>query len=393
MQNEVTINGRLSRQRAAKGGLLVNIGVPREAGPGEKRVGLVADAVKRLVGAGHSVLVEVGAGQAAGVSDQDYTQAGAKVVPGEEVWKADLIVKVERPTDEEIGRMRAGQVLIALLQHLAYPETAEKLAAQGVTAFAMDWMPRITRAQDMDARSSMSTVQGYKAALAAAELLPRFMPMLMTAAGTIAPAHVLIIGAGVAGLQAIATAKRLGAVVEAFDVRPATKEQVESLGARFVPMDLQLEKAQDEQGYAVAVGDEVLELERQTLAKKLPQTDAVISTALVPGQKPPVLLTKEMVATMRPGSVIVDLAAAFGGNCELTQPGEITEYNGVQVVGYTDWESRLAVHASQMYSRNVLAYLNFLLKDGALNLNTEDELVSFPLITHGGEFRGRKGGQ
>lgn len=393
MQNEVTINGRLSRQRAAKGGLLVNIGVPRETRPGEKRVGLVADAVKRLVGAGHSVLVEVGAGQAAGVSDQDYTQAGAKVVPGEEVWQADLIVKVERPTDEEIGRMRAGQVLIALLQHLAYPETAEKLAAQGVTAFAMDWMPRITRAQDMDARSSMSTVQGYKAALAAAELLPRFMPMLMTAAGTIAPAHILIIGAGVAGLQAIATAKRLGAVVEAFDVRPATKEQVESLGARFVPMDLQLEKAQDEQGYAVAVGDEVLELERQTLAKKLPQTDAVISTALVPGQKPPVLLTKEMVVTMRPGSVIVDLAAAFGGNCELTQPGEITEYNGVQVVGYTDWESRLAVHASQMYSRNVLAYLNFLLKDGALNLNTDDELVSFPLITHGGEFRGRKGGQ
>lgn len=393
MQIGVTIKSRLSRKKAAKGGLLVNIGVPRETRPGERRVGLVADAVKRLVGAGHSVLVEVGAGRAAGVFDQDYAQAGAKVVSGEEVWKADLIVKVERPTDEEIGKMRAGQVLIALLQHLAYPETAEKLAAQGVTAFAMDWMPRITRAQDMDARSSMSTVQGYKAALTAAELLPRFMPMLMTAAGTIAPAHVLIIGAGVAGLQAIATAKRLGAVVEAFDVRPATKEQVESLGARFVPMDLQLEKAQDEQGYAVAVGDEILELERQTLAKKLPQADAVISTALVPGQRPPVLLTKEMVATMRPGSVIVDLAAAFGGNCELTQPGVLTEFNGVQVVGYTDWESRLAVHASQMYSRNVLAYLNFLLRDGELNLNTDDELVSFPLITHGGEFRGRKGGQ
>ncbi|MGQ9495251.1 MAG: Re/Si-specific NAD(P)(+) transhydrogenase subunit alpha [Thermoanaerobaculaceae bacterium] len=371
----------------------MNIGVPRETRPGERRVGLVADAVKRLVGAGHTVLVEVGAGQAAGVPDQDYAKAGAELVPGEQVWKADLIVKVERPTDEEIGRMRAGQVLIALLQHLAYPETAEKLAAKGVTAFAMDWMPRITRAQDMDARSSMSTVQGYKAALAAAELLPRFMPMLMTAAGTIAPAHVLVIGAGVAGLQAIATAKRLGAVVEAFDVRPATKEQVESLGARFVPMDLQLEKAQDEQGYAVAVGDEVLELERQTLAKKLPQTDAVISTALVPGQKPPVLLTKEMVATMRPGSVIVDLAAAFGGNCELTQPGVITEYNGVQVVGYTDWESRLAAHSSQMYSRNVLNYLNFLLKGGELQLNLDDELVSFPLITHGGEFRSRKGGQ
>lgn len=354
---------------------------------------LVADAVKRLVAAGHEVLVESGAGLAAGVSDQDYAQGGAKVVGPQEVWAADVIVKVDRPTDEEIAGMKAGQVLIAMLQHLAYPETAEKLARQGVTAFAMDWMPRITRAQDMDARSSMSTVQGYKAVLVAADLLPRFMPMLMTAAGTISAAHVLVIGAGVAGLQAIATARRLGAIVEAFDVRPATKEQVESLGARFVPMDLQLEKAQDEQGYAVAVGDEVLELERQTLAKRLPHADAVISTALVPGQKPPLLLTRAMVESMRAGSVIVDLAAAFGGNCELTRAGEVLEHGGVKIVGYTDWESRVAVHASQMYSRNVLNYLNFLLKDGQLKLDLNDELVSFPLITHGGELRARKGGQ
>lgn len=354
---------------------------------------LVADAVKRLVAAGHEVLVESGAGLAAGVSDQDYAQGGAKVVGPQEVWTADVIVKVDRPTDEEIAGMKAGQVLIAMLQHLAYPETAEKLARQGVTAFAMDWMPRITRAQDMDARSSMSTVQGYKAVLVAADLLPRFMPMLMTAAGTISAAHVLVIGAGVAGLQAIATARRLGAIVEAFDVRPATKEQVESLGARFVPMDLQLEKAQDEQGYAVAVGDEVLELERQTLAKRLPHADAVISTALVPGQKPPLLLTRTMVESMRAGSVIVDLAAAFGGNCELTRAGEVVEHGGVKIVGYTDWESRVAVHASHMYSRNVLNYLNFLLKDGQLKLDLNDELVSFPLITHGGELRTRKGGQ
>jgi len=371
----------------------VKIGVPREVRPGERRVALVADAVKKLVAAGHEVLVEKEAGAAAGVTDEEYTQAGAKIAAPDQVWAADIVVKVERPTDEEIAKMRQGQVLIAMLQHLAHPETAEKLARQGVTAFAMDWMPRITRAQDMDARSSMSTVQGYKAVLTAADLLPRFMPMLMTAAGTISPAHVLVIGAGVAGLQAIATAKRLGAVVEAFDVRPATKEQVESLGARFIPMDLKLEKAQDEQGYAVAVGDEVLELERQTLAKRLPHSDVVISTALVPGQKPPVLLTTPMVETMRPGSVIVDLAAAFGGNCELTRAGEVVEHNGVKIVGYTDWESRAAVHASQMYSKNVLNYLNFLLKGGQLNLNLEDELVSFPLITHAGEFRARKGGQ
>ncbi|MCS7183327.1 MAG: Re/Si-specific NAD(P)(+) transhydrogenase subunit alpha [Thermoanaerobaculum sp.] len=371
----------------------MKIGVPRETRPGERRVALVADAVKKLVAAGHELLVERGAGLTAGVTDEDYAQAGAKLVSRDEVWAADLVVKVDRPTDDEVAKLRQGQVLVAMLQHLAYPDVAEKLASQGVTAFAMDWMPRITRAQDMDARSSMTTVQGYKAVLAAADLLPRFMPMLMTAAGTISPAHVLIIGAGVAGLQAIATAKRLGAVVEAFDVRPATKEQVESLGARFVAMDLQLERAQDEQGYAVAVGDEVLELERQTLAKRLPHMDAVISTALVPGQRPPVLLTAAMVESMRPGSVIVDLAAAFGGNCELTRAGEVVEHQGVKIVGYTDWESRLAVHASQMYSKNVLNYLNFLLKGGQLNLNLEDELVSFPLITHAGEVRGRKGGQ
>lgn len=371
----------------------VKIGVVRETRPGEKRVGLVADAVKRLVAAGHEVLVERGAGLGAGVSDEEYARSGAKVADAQEVWAADIVVKVDRPTDQEIARMRAGQVLIAMLQHLAYPQTVENLARQQVTAFAMDWMPRITRAQDMDARSSMSTVQGYKAVLVAADLLPRFMPMLMTAAGTISPAHVLVIGAGVAGLQAIATAKRLGAVVEGFDVRPATKEQVESLGARFIPLEAKLEKAQDEQGYAVAVGDEILELERQTLAKRLPSADVVISTALVPGQKPPVLLTRSMVETMRPGSVIVDLAAAFGGNCELTRPSEVVEHHGVSIVGYTDLESRVAVHASQMYSKNVLNFLSFLLKDGQLKLDLADELVSFPLVAHGGEVRGRKGGQ
>lgn len=363
----------------------MKIGVPKEVRPRERRVALIPEAVKRLVGKGHEVIVQQGAGESAGWRDTDYREAGARTVAAaEEAWGAELVTKVERPTAEETGLLRPGLILVAMFQHLAHPEAMESLATAGVSALAMDWMPRTTRAQDMDARSSMSTIQGYKAVLMAADALPRFMPMLMTAAGTVAPAQVLVIGAGVAGLSAIATARRLGAQVEGFDVRPATREQVESLGARFLPMDLELEDAQDEQGYAKAQDEKVLELERQTFAKRLPTRDIVISTALIPGQQPPLLLTADMVRTMRPGSVIVDLAAAFGGNCEHTVAGETVVREGVTVIGHTDLESRVAVHASQMYARNVSTYLLHLLKDGAPNLEADDELVRFPLITHGG---------
>jgi NAD(P) transhydrogenase subunit alpha len=363
----------------------VRISVPKERREGEKRVALVPEAVKRLLGAGLEVAVEKGAGEAAGYGDEEFREAGATLVEGAAAWRGDVLVKVERPLQDEIERLQEGAVLVAMLQHLSDAATVQALAERGVSAFAMDWMPRITRAQDMDARSSMSTIQGYKAVLLAADHLPRFMPMLMTAAGTVAPAHVLVVGAGVAGLSAIATARRLGAVVQGFDVRPATKEQVESLGARFLAMDAKLDEAQDAQGYARQQSEEILDLERQTLGKRLPSVDVVIPTALIPGNEPPLLLTTAMVETMKPGSVIVDIAAVQGGNCELTDPGKVVQHGGVTVIGYTDLESRVAFHASQMYARNVTNYLLYLIKDGALKLNLEDEMVRFPLITHGGK--------
>ena len=363
----------------------MKVGTPRELEQGEARVALVPDAVKRLAGKGVEVVVEAGAGVAAGHADAEYQAAGAAVASSaEEVWRADVVAKVLPPMPAELEHLRTGQILVAMLQHLSRPDLVAALAERGVSSFAMDWMPRITRAQDMDARSSMSTVQGYKAVLLAADALPRVMPMLMTAAGTLAPAHVLVLGAGVAGLSAIATARRLGAVVEGFDVRPATREQVESLGARFVAMDSTVEGAQDAQGYAKAQSDEVLELERQTIAKRLPSSDVVITTALIPGKEPPLLLTSGMVRTMRRGSVVVDLAAGSGGNCELTRPGEAVEDGGVTVIGYTDLESRVAAHASQMYARNVANFLLHLTREGKVELDLDDEIVRFPLITHEG---------
>ena len=301
----------------------MRVGTPRERTENEARVALVPDAVKRLAAKGLDVVVESGAGLGAGHADAEYEAAGATVTTrAEEVWGAEVIAKVLAPLPDEIERLRDGQILVAMLQHLSRPDLVRALAGRGVSALAMDWMPRITRAQDMDARSSMSTVQGYKAVLLAADALPRVMPMMMTAAGTLAPAHVLVLGAGVAGLSAVATARRLGAVVEGFDVRPATREQVESLGARFVAMDTAVEGTQDAQGYAKAQSDEVLDLERQTIAKRLPSSDVVITTALIPGSEPPLLLTAAMLGAMRRGSVVVDLAAGSGGNCELTRPGE-----------------------------------------------------------------------
>lgn len=364
----------------------MKIGVPKERMTGEARVALVPEAVKRLAAKNNDIVVEEGAGVAAGYSNSEYVSAGAHLVADPvEAWSADVVTRIHGPSDDELPRVRSGSVLVAMLQHLTRKDAMDRLAGTGVTALAMDWMPRTTKAQDMDARSSMTTVQGYKAALLAADELPRFMPMLMTAAGTVAPARALIIGAGVAGLSAIATARRLGAVVEGFDVRPATREQVESLGARFLAMETELDGAQDAQGYATAQSDEILELERQTLGKRLPRTDIVISTALVPGKEPPLLLTRAMVESMRPGSVIVDLAAIQGGNCEVTKPGEAVDHAGVKVIGYTDLESRVAFHASQMYARNIGNYLLYLAPEGKLELDHDDELVSFPMITHGGK--------
>lgn len=368
----------------------MRIGVVKERRSGERRVALVPESVKRLVSAGHAVVIEAGAGAAAGFADEEYRDAGGHLAGAAAAWESEVVVKVDRPLPEELDHCRPGLVLLAMLQHLTEPALVAALAERGVSAFAMDWMPRITRAQDMDARSSMSTVQGYAAVVLGADLLPRLMPLLMTAAGTVAPARVLVIGAGVAGLSAVATARRLGAVVEAFDVRPVTREQVESLGARFVAMDTELADAQDAQGYARAQSDETLDLVRQTLSRRLPAVDLVISTALVPGQRPPLLLTRPMVESMRPGSVVVDVAAAFGGNCELTRPGETVEHRGVKVVGEVHLESRKAYHASQMYSRNVLNYLTYLFKDGRLELRLTDELVSFPLVAHAGQVRGGK---
>jgi H+-translocating NAD(P) transhydrogenase subunit alpha len=357
----------------------MKVGVARESAPGERRVALVPDSVRRLVDGGVAVVVDPGAGKAASFLDGTYAEAGATTG---DAWAADLVCKVQKPSAEEIVRLREGQVLVALLQPLTSPELVRALAERRVTAFSMDTIPRITRAQPMDALSSQSTVAGYKAALLAAAHLGKFFPMLTTAAGTIAPARVLILGAGVAGLQAIATARRLGAVVSAFDVRPVVKEQVESLGATFLELDV--EGVEGVGGYAVALAGDQHEREQELIARHVAESDAVVTTALVPGQPAPVLVTAEAVRAMRPGSVVVDLAAEAGGNCELTKPGETVVTDGVTIVGQTDLASSMPVHASQMYSRNVGALLAHLIVDGELALDWEDEITRETCITHDG---------
>jgi NAD(P) transhydrogenase subunit alpha len=357
----------------------MKVGVARESAPGERRVALVPDSVRRLVDGGVEVVVDPGAGEAASFLDGSYAEAGAT---SGDAWAADLICKVQKPSAEEIVRLREGQTVVALLQPLTSPELVQALAARRVTGFSMDSIPRITRAQPMDALSSQSTVAGYKAALLAAAHLGKFFPMLTTAAGTIAPARVLILGAGVAGLQAIATARRLGAVVSAFDVRPVVKEQVESLGATFLELDV--EGAEGVGGYAVALAEDQHEREQELIARHVAESDAVVTTALVPGQQAPVLVTAEAVRAMRPGSVVVDLAAEAGGNCELTKPGETILTDGVTIVGQTDLASSMPVHASQMYSRNVGALLAHLIVDGELALDWEDEITRETCVTHDG---------
>ena len=338
---------------------------------------LVPDAVSRLSEAGFEVVVEPGAGSEASFPDAAYGDAGASVSGA--VWDADAVAKVRKPTAEEIGRLRSGQVLVGFLEPLTDTAGIERLAERGVHAFAMESIPRITRAQSMDALSSQATVSGYKAVLIAADRLPRFFPMLMTAAGTVAPAKVLILGAGVAGLQAIATAHRLGAVVAGFDVRPVVREQVESLGATF--LDLGIVGEETAGGYARELTEDEQRRQQEALEERIPDYDAVITTALIPGRAAPRLIPATAVAKMRPGSVIVDLAAETGGNCELTDPGDVVERDGVTIVGLTNLPSTMPFHASQLYARNVSSLLQHLAPEGELTLDWDDEITAGACVT------------
>ena len=358
----------------------MRVGVPRESAPGERRVALVPDAVRRLTKDGLEVAVESGAGESAGFFDAEYVDAGASLSSVADAYaEADVVCKVQRPTVDELDRLREGVVLIAFLQPLTDPAGIAALAERGVIAFAMEAIPRITRAQPMDALSSQATVAGYKAAVVAAERLPRFFPMLMTAAGTVAPAKVLVVGAGVAGLQAIATSRRLGAAVSGFDIRPVVREQVESLGASF--LDLGVVGEETAGGYARELTEEEQQRQQEELERRIVDFDVVITTALVPGRPAPRLIPATAVAGMRAGSVIVDLAAEAGGNCELTEPGEEVVREGVSIVGHTNLPSTMPYHASQLYARNVSALVRHLVHDGELRLDWEDELTAGACVT------------
>jgi NAD(P) transhydrogenase subunit alpha len=356
----------------------MRIGVPKETAPGERRVALVPEVVSRLTGSGFDVLVEKGAGAEASYTDAAYGEAGANLVDAV-LGQAEGIVKVQKPTADEAGKLRQGDLLIGFLEPLTDKEGIERLAAAGVVAFAMESIPRITRAQPMDALSSQATVSGYKGALLAAERLPKFFPMLTTAAGTVPPAKVLVLGAGVAGLQAIATARRLGAVVSGFDVRPVVKEQVESLGASF--LDLGIRGEETAGGYATELTPEQQAHQQAELEKRLPDFDVVITTAAIPGRPAPKLIPAAAVHAMRPGSVIVDLAAETGGNCELTRPGEEVDDDGVSIVGFTNLPSTMPTHASQLYARNVAALLTHLAPEGELKLDFADQITAGACVT------------
>jgi len=356
----------------------MRVGVPTESAAGERRVALVPELIARLAPSGFEVLVERGAGQAASFLDEAFEEAGARLVRNP-YGEADAVVKVQKPSEAEAACLREGQVLVGFLQPLTDPKGIELLTGRGVTAFAMESIPRITRAQPMDALSSQATVSGYKATLLAAERLPRFFPMLMTAAGTVAPAKVLVLGAGVAGLQAIATARRLGAVVTGFDVRSVVREQIESLGASW--LDLGVIGEETAGGYAHELSAEQQQRQQRELEQRLPNFDVVITTALIPGRPAPRLIPASAVAPMRPGSVIVDLAAEAGGNCELTEPGEQVVREGVTIVGLTNLPSSMPYHASQLYARNVAALLQHLAPEGELALDFEDEITAGACVT------------
>ena len=369
------------------------VGVPKEIYPGERRVALVPAVIPNLKKAGMDVVVEAGAGLAAGYPDAEYAEKGARFVDKrDEVFAtAGIIVQFlvhganDKTGQADLPLMKKGQVLVGFLRPLGAVKTLQEIAERGVSAFSVELMPRTTRAQSMDALSSMATICGYKAVVLAADTLPRMFPMLTTAAGTIAPARVLIIGAGVAGLQAIATARRLGAVASAYDMRPAAKEQVHSLGGRFVELPIEAKDAQDTRGYGTVQDESFYAKQRELLGNTVAESDVVITAAVIPGKKSPVLVTKEMVERMAPGSVIIDLAAERGGNCELTKADETTLVRGVTIIGEYNLAGSVPYHASQMYARNVTAFLMHLVKDGKVNLNLQDEIIRETLVTHGGE--------
>ena len=370
------------------------VGVPKESYPAERRVALVPAALPNLIKAGFSIVIEAGAGEQAGYPDSDYIDRGATVLPDRAaVFKtADIVIQVLCYGSNDItGRadlplLRRGQVLIGFLRPLGSQKVIQEIADTGVSSFSVELMPRTTRAQSMDALSSMGTICGYKAVIIAAETLPRIFPMLTTAAGTITPARVFVIGVGVAGLQAIATARRLGAVVSAYDMRPAAKEQVHSLGGRFVELPIEAKDAEDARGYGRAQDESFYSRQRELLGRIVTESDVVITSAVVPGKKSPVLVTEEMVKSMAPGSVIFDLAAERGGNCELTKTGETITAHRVTIIGTINVASGVPYHASQMYARNVTAFLTHLIKDGKLQINLQDEIGRETLLTRDGEI-------
>ena len=367
------------------------VGVPTERAPGEHRVALTPDAVPRLAQRDLTVLLEPGAGAGASLLDDAYREAGAEIASSaEDVYaRADIVVRIGRVEPAEVAALRSGTVLVGYLRPLTDPELVQALTSAGVTGFSMEAVPRVTRAQRMDSLSSQATVSGYRAVILAAEALPKFYPMLMTAAGTVPPAKVLVLGAGVAGLQAIATARRLGAVVSAFDTRPAVKEQVQSLGAVFVELEMEMGEAQDARGYATVLSESQLEEQQRLLERHIADSDVVVTTALVPGKPAPQLIPAAVVERMRTGSVIVDLATETGGNCELTEPGEVVERHGVKLIGTLNLPSGMPLHASQMYARNIQAVLEHLVVDGALTLDFDDEITADAVVTHEGRVTSR----
>jgi NAD(P) transhydrogenase subunit alpha len=362
------------------------VGIPKETSIGEKRVSVVPDAISKLKGL--SVIVEEGAGDSSGFSNAMYSEKEASVIQSASSLysQSDIILKVQPPSTSEAELLKEGSVVVSFLYPLSNLEVVKKMALRKVTAFAMELMPRISRAQSMDALSSQATVAGYKAVLIAADSLPKFFPLLMTAAGTISPAKVFVVGAGVAGLQAIAVAKRLGAVVEAYDVRPVAKEQVASLGAKFVELPIEAKDAQTSGGYAKAQSEDFYKKQQQLLAEHAWASDAVITTALVPGQRAPILISEDAVKGMKPGSVIVDLAAEQGGNCALTEPGKTVVKYGVTIHGPLNLPSTMAAQASQLYSRNITTFLLAMFKDGNLNIDAKDDLIRGPLVIEKGNI-------
>ena len=372
----------------------LKVAIPCEADVAENRVAIVPAMIAALKKAGVTVQVQTGAGTKAGFPDQLYVDKGAEIVAdrAELIRQADIILQVKalgangKCGTDDISLLQNGQVLISSCDPLSFPESIPAVAEKGVTAFSLELVPRITRAQSMDILSSMATVAGYRAVLLAAAAAPRMFPMMMTAAGTLKPARVLVIGAGVAGLQAIATSKRLGAVVYGYDIRPAVREQVESLGGKFVELDLETNQSETKGGYAKEMDADFYRRQRKAMTKVIAGCDIVITTAAIPGKKAPILVTEEMVEAMAPGSVVVDLAAERGGNCEVTKAGQTVNHNGVAVLGPCNLASDIPVHASEMFSKNILTFLQLMVKDGQLNIDTEDEIIRETLLTRGREI-------